>query len=915
MRGWKIVVLGILIFSAAVLPRAAQQAGLPAGVERVASVEGITEYRLANGLRVLLFPDQSKQTTTVNMTYLVGSRHENYGESGMAHLLEHLMFKGSQNHPNIYQETNEHGARWNGTTWFDRTNYFETVAATEENLKWALDLEADRMVNSFIAKKDLDSEMTVVRNELESGENSPFRVLYKRILAAAYDWHNYSNDTIGERSDLENVPIERLQAFYRKYYQPDNALLTVAGKFDPNRALSLIAETAGKIPRPERKLEPFYTSEPVQDGERTVVVRRVGDVQMLMAGYHIPAGSHPDFAALDVLSRILADTPSGRLYKALVETKKAASIGGFAFQLHDPGPALYYAEVRKEQSLEDARDTLVQTIEQVAANAPTAEEVERARAQILKNVELLLNQSDQVGLTLSEPMAAGDWRLFFIHRDRVKKIMPEDVRRVAANYFKLSNRTVAMFIPTDKPDRAEIPPTPDVAALVKDYKGEAAVTEGEAFDPSPENIDRRTTATQLAGGLKLALLPKKTRGSTVFANLTLRFGNLQALMNRAPAAGLAGPMLMRGTAKHTRQQLRDEFDRLKARVFVGGGSTSAFASVETIRENLPAVLRLVAEILREPSFPSTEFDPLKQERLAQIEEQLKEPQAIAFNVVNRQINPYPKEDPRYSPTLEEQLERIKAGSLEDAKKFYSDFYGASHGELSVVGDFDGQEVQKLAAELFDNWKSPQTYARLQSAYQDIPPTNLSFETPDKANAVFVAGHRVNLRQDHPDYPAVLLGNYMLGASSLNSRLAKRVRNQEGLSYGVGSSLSVSAEDQNGTFLAYAISNPLNVAKVESAVVEEVARAVKEGFNADEVTIAKSGYLQAQQVSRANDRELSGKLALYRYLGRTLDWDKELERKITALTPEEISAALRRHLDPAKLTIIKAGDFAKAQGTP
>src|SRR5215813_9296916 len=292
------------------LPWPSQAPGpLPKGIERVTSVEGITEYRLANGLRVLLFSDQSKQTATVNVTYLVGSRHENYGETGMAHLLEHLMFKGAPKHQNIPQELTEHGSRPNGSTTWDRTNYFETFAANDANLEWALDLEADRMVNSFIAKKDLDSEMTVVRNEMEIGENSPFRVSLKRMLGAAYDWHGYSKDTIGAQSDVENVPIDRLQAFYHKYYQPDNAVLMIAGKFDVTKALSLIAKDFGAIPRPTRTLPPIYTVEPTQDGERSVTIRRVGDTQIILAGYHIPAGAHPDCAAIDVISSILGDTP------------------------------------------------------------------------------------------------------------------------------------------------------------------------------------------------------------------------------------------------------------------------------------------------------------------------------------------------------------------------------------------------------------------------------------------------------------------------------------------------------------------------------------------------------------------------------------------------------------------------------
>jgi zinc protease len=892
-----------------------QQAALPKGVERVTSVEGITEYRLTNGLRVLLFPDQSKQTATVNITYMVGSRHENYGETGMAHLLEHLLFKGSPGHPNIPQELTEHGSRPNGTTSFDRTNYYETFSATDVNLEWAIRLEADRMVNSFIAKKDLDSEMTVVRNEYESGENSPFNVAIKRLLAAAYDWHNYSKTTIGARSDIENVPIERLQAFYRKYYQPDNAVLLVAGKFDPAKTLQLVADNFGPIPRPARVLQPIYTIEPTQDGERSVAIRRIGDTQAVLVGYHIPAGSHPDFAALEVLTQVIADEPAGRLYKALVEAKKAASIFGFDFQLHDPGIMILAALVRKDDSLDVARDTLFKTVEEISAKAPTTEEVERGRTSLLKQIDLTLNSSERIGLGLSDWLGMGDWRLFFLHRDRIKKVTPADVQRVAASYLKPSNRTVATFIPTDKPDRAEIQPAPDVAALVKDYKGEAGKTEGEAFDPSPDNIELRTIKSDLPGGLKVSLLPKKTRGGTVVANMTLRFGDEKSLMNRATAAQLAGQMLMRGTARHTRQQIKDEFDRLKANVSVFGGATSAAVSIETTRENLAEVLKLVAEILKEPSFPAAEFEQFKQERLAFTELQRREPQSIASSAFSRHMNPYPKGDPRYVSTIDEDIANLNAGTLDEARKFHSDFYGASNGEAAVVGDFDAKEIGKLIAELFNSWKSPRPYSRLVTAFKEVAPINQSFETPDKANAMFIAGMRLNLRDDDPDYAALLLGNYMLGQGTLNSRLATRIRQKEGLSYGVGSNLNASPLDKNGQFIAQAIYAPQNVAKLEAAIKEEIVRALKDGFTAEEVATAKSGYLQGQQLSRAQDAGLGRRLSQYRFLNRTLAWDAGLEKKIAALTPDEIAAAMRRHIDVSKLTIIKAGDFAKGAAKP
>jgi zinc protease len=884
----------------------------PKGVERVTTVEGITEYRLSNGLRVLLFPDPTKQTITVNVTYLVGSKHENYGETGMAHLLEHLVFKGTPAHPNIPQELTAHGTRPNGTTSWDRTNYFETFAATEENLRWALDLESDRMVNSFIAKKDLDSEMTVVRNELEKGENEPTRVLIFRIFAAAFLWHNYGKAMIGERSDIENVPIDRLQAFYKKYYQPDNAVLLVTGKFDESKTIELVNEYFSKIPKPSRELQKIYTSEPVQDGERAITVRRVGDTQFIGASYHIPSGAHPDASTAAILSQILGDTPSGRLHKALVEGKKASIVYNVPIPLGDPGLLLVGAELRQDQPLDPARDAMLQVIEEFANSPVTKEEVERARVQLLKQIELTLNSSETLGLQLSDWIGMGDWRLLFIHRDRLRKVTPEEVQRVATTYLKPSNRTLGYFIPTGKPERAEIPPAPDILALVKDYKGDAAVVAGENFDPSPDNIDARTIRSTTPAGLKLALLPKKTRGATVVANLVLELGDEKSLMNQAAAARLAALMLDRGTVRRSRQQLKDEFDRLKAQVGITGGENSVDITIETVRDNLPEVMDLVAEMLRAPSFPANEFEQLKQQQLTEIEFQRSEPAVVASIAMQRHTKPYPKGHPRYVYTIDEAIAELKAVQLDDVKKFHSEFYGGQNGELAVVGEFNDKEIAKLATELFSNWKSQRPYKRIPDNYKDVAIRNQALETPDKANAYFVASINLNLRDDDPDYPALVLGNYMLGGGFLNSRLATRVRQSEGLSYRVGSLVQASSLDKSGYFSGYAIYAPQNAAKVEAAFKEEISRALKDGFTADEIKTAKNGWLQSRQVSRAQDKELVAKLRAFANLNRTLEWDAEFEKKVAALTAEQITSAMRKYLDPAKLSIVKAGDFAKSR---
>ncbi|WP_199728763.1 pitrilysin family protein [Corallococcus sp. CA053C] len=878
----------------------------------VTSVEGITEYRLPNGLRVLLFPDPTKPTVTVNITYLVGSKHEGYGETGMAHLLEHLMFKGTPTTPNVPQALTERGARPNGTTWLDRTNYYETLPASDENLRWALAFEADRMVHSFIAQKDLDSEMTVVRNEFESGENDPRGILFKRTMSAAYLWHNYGKATIGAKADLEHVPIDRLQDFYRRYYRPDNAVLVVAGSFQPDKALALVQSTFGKLPRPAGPVPLTYTQEPTQDGEREVTLRRVGDNQLLTSLYHVPEGAHPDFAAIDVLTEVLGDVPSGRLYKALVETKKAARAGAFNFQLRDPGVVGFSTEARQDQPLGPVREALIKTVEEAARTPFTAEEVNRAKTSLEKQTELLLNNSERAAILLSEWTAVGDWRLLFLHRDRIESVTPADVTRVAAAYLKSSNRTLGAFLPTPKPDRSELPAPVDLAKALDGYQGKALVAQGEAFDPSPANIESRVQRGELPGGIKYAVLPKKTRGEMVNLSLTLRWGTEETVRGKLPAATYAGRMLMRGTTKHTRQQLADALDTLKARVGVDGSALGASVSIECPRANLPAVLKLVAEVLREPSFDAKEFAVLKQERLAALESQRSEPQtqgSIAFwRVLSAH---YPKGHPYYVPTLEERLSDVKDVTLEQARDFYRQFYGASNGELAVVGDFDAKEVVALAGTLFDGWKSPVPYARVQKVFQSVGPKALALETPDKANAYFLAGQTLKLRSDDADWPGVMMGNFVLGGGFLNSRLATRVRQKEGLSYGVGSSVDAGELDAVGSFVTYAIHAPQNAQKLEVAMREEITRAVQKGFTQEELDKARAGLLEYRQSARAQDGNLAQQLANYLFFNRTLKYDAELEAKLQKLTPEDVRKALANHVDWGKATVVRAGDFAGA----
>lgn len=896
------------------LTAAAPAQSLPPGVQKVTSIEGITEYAFPNGLHVLLFPDNSKPKITVNVVYLVGSRNEGYGETGMAHLLEHMDFKSTTSGREIFKElTDRAGGNFNGTTSYDQTMYYETLNASDENLRWALELEADRMVNMTMLKKDLDTEMTVVRNEMESGENRPLNVLEERTLAAAYNFHNYGKTVIGNRTDVERVPVESLAVFYKKYYQPDNADLIIAGQIDESKTLAMVAQTFGAIPRPTRVLTQPYTTEPTQEGEREVILRRIGSVQAIMAVYHIPAELHPDYAPLEVLGQVLGAPQTGRLYKALVDSQKAVSASMRAEGMHDPGYVLAYAQLKPDQSIDEAQQILLKTVEGLAGDPPTQEEVDRAKVRILKNIELTLTNSQAVAMTLGGDAGDGDWRSFFLTRDELGKVTPADVQRVAKAYLKASNRTLGEFIPaTTAPDRAEIPATPDPAARFKDYKGGAAVQQGEAFDPTPQNIEARVIRATLPNGLKLVMFPRKTRGGTVVARLDVRFGDEKSLFGKSTIANTAGPLLMRGTLHKNRQQIQDELDRLKAQMNVTGGIGYASANVRTYEATLADSLRLARELLREPSFPATEFETIRQQDIANVESSKTDPNSLASDDMSAHFNNtrYRRGDPRHSLTPDERIEDIKKMTIDDVRQYYQQYYGAGEGEIVVSGQFDPEQVKKLVTELFGDWKSGVHYQRLSNSYERLDAINDKIETPDKQNAIFLVGMPMKMNDEDPDYAALTIAGMIFGGTS-NSRLFERIRVKDGLSYGAGASFSMPPKDDGGRMSGSAIAAPQNMPRVEAAFKEELARALQDGFTADEVEKAKKTWLDERSVARTEEASVAGLLQARERWGRTLQWDAKLEAAVAALTMQQVNDAFRRHVDPAAISIVKGGDFKKA----
>ncbi|NBT91388.1 MAG: insulinase family protein [Betaproteobacteria bacterium] len=862
-----------------------------AKAQRVRSVEGITEYLLPNGLRVLLAPDASKPTTTVNITYLVGSRHENYGETGMAHLLEHMVFKGTPSQGNIMTALGKRGMDFNGTTYTDRTNYFETFPASESNLRWVLQMEADRMVNSYIARADLDKEFSVVRNEMEAGENRPQHVLMQKILASSFDWHNYGKDTIGARSDVENVKIENLQNFYRKYYQPDNAVLVIAGAFDAALALSMVEQAFGPVPRPARVLEPTYTREAPRDGARELTVSRVADSYWLAALYLISAGAHPDTAALVALGEILASPPAGRLHTELVERKKASQSYAWTLDFAEPGCIIFWLELDKSQSMAQARQAMLEQIEGVGRKPITAAELSRAKATLLSDIDNTINNAQNLAIALSEAIAKGDWRLFFLQRDRIEALTVADVQRVAQHYLQSSNRTLGQFVPVAKVQRAVIPPTPVLADMLADYQG-----------------NLRTT---LPGGTRLVLISKKTRGQTVSGQIVLELGDEKSLSGRASALEIAASLLPRGAGRRSRSDISSMLDTLKTKLAVSQEGQNLVLQFDTVRASLPALMPLLRDILRAPTFSPAEFEQARSQALTFANSQRSDPDALASNALARGLNNFGRKDIRYARSFDESVADLQALRLPQVKSAYAELAGAASAHFALAGDFDPAWAQTAASTLFAGWSSKQAFDRMHKTVSEPKPSTVLLQTPDKANAIYLAGLPLKARDTMPDYAALLLANEILGGGT-QSRLLERLRQQEGISYGAGSQLRVSAFEPSGQLTLWAIFAPENRTKVEQAVSQELTRLAASGITEAELQDAKNSLDQQRLTTWSQDSALAQLQLDNGRTGRTMAFHDTLYRQIAASSVQDVNAAIARWITPAQLLHVYAGDFAGAK---
>ncbi|NIF07885.1 insulinase family protein [Chryseobacterium sp. Tr-659] len=908
----KNLLLGTAAFflTGAVSPVLAQKAESP---KFISNTEGVKEYSLNNGMKVLLIPDASQSNMVVNIIYNVGSKHEGYGEKGMAHLLEHMLFKSTKKLGDIKKQLSDKGGDANGTTWYDRTNYYEIFPSSDDNLKWALEMEADRMINATILQTDLDKEFSVVRNEFEIGENNPGSVLMERIVSTAYLWHNYGNSTIGSKEDIERVKAPTLRKFYEKHYQPDNATLVVAGKFDEKQAINYITQYFSVIPRPSRVLDQTYTVEPAQDGERFIELKRSGDSKIVGALYHTAPYADKDYAALDALSEILTSDPSGYLYKAMIDSHKAASIYSYQPTVRDAAYMYFGLEVPADKDVKAVENDFRTELDKISAIKYTEQDVTRAKAKILKQIENTKNNTINFAISLTEIVGAGGYKLGMMYRDNVEKLTLADVQRAADKYFKTNNRTVGIFVPTKDEIRVKNIEYSDdqIAALTKDYKGKALEKEVAPFEASIKNLKANLSEGKLSNGMRYGVIKKEIKGGKILGSFRFPVSNAKDLNGKAQIGALMAQVMKTGTKSHTKEQIQDMLDQWKSNIGFSFRGQTLYASVSTYKEHLPKVMGLMKEILTESSFPETELAKTVNEYNTYLEGSLNDPQALAFTEIEKVTQNYPKESIFYTPSFKEQIETNKSIKRQELVDFYNKILGSNNGVGTMIGDLDSKTASTLMENTFGKWNSKSGYDLIKPELFATKKLDKDYITPDKENGAAVGKISFSMDKKSPDYPALVIANEMLGSGGfLTSRIPIRLREKEGISYGAGSYINVPSDNNVASWNWYAFFNPTKKDAVNKALKEEINKVVKEGFGEDELKSNLNSWLTSRKTGLGNDDTLMGLVNNQLQYGISLEDYDTLEAKVSALKVGQVNDILRKYISEDKLTSVFAGDFNK-----
>lgn len=844
----------------------------------------------SNGLTVLTAPTPVAPVVGFAVVYRVGSRHEVGGHTGATHMLEHLMFKGSESFnaergTDIARSLHRVGASFNATTWLDRTSYYEVLPV--EHLPLAVAIESDRMRRALIREEDLESERTVILNELDTGENEPVELLMKASFAHAFLEHPYHHPTIGWRGDVEQISASVLRGFYDTYYHPDNATVIVVGDIDESAALAEVEQGFGAIPPAPAPIPARSVKEAPQRGERRFVIERMGELGSLAMTWHIPEGLHTDLPSLSVLTQALSDGVTSRLYQRLVETNQCLGVHAFTFELHDPGVLQVFATMAPGVDHRQVEDMIREEVRAMREAPPSPSELARALAQTRTDLAFNHESPAQILGGLTDAVAMGDWRRFPRELEAISSVGADDVQRVAGTHLGEKNLTVGWFVPEGGGGAASMAhPAPRPCYLRR---------------PLSERVELR----DLPGGARLAVM-QNPHAPTVTMAGTLGAGLAAAADGRFTIPSVTAAMLDRGTTKNDRlalaRELEDHGLHLGVRTMGNSPGTVSF-SAQGLADQMDRLARLMIEILRFPTFPADELDRLRLRVIGALQRERDDTSAQAYGALTRRI--YLQGHPLHKRGVDDRQTELEGVTRDELEVFHARAYGLGSLVLAVVGNVHADDVLDAVSHRLEGWQQG-----VEAGFEVPEPTGGAVEDarinlPDRPNLDFFFGHAGRLRRGDDDLAAAILANSCLGQSALTSRLGAAIRDDEGLSYSVYSRFFGTL----GIPGPWAVNCSVGAANLDRAVElcrEVIARYVAEGPSEHELEDERQAQAGSYQVSLATNAGIARELVTTLTAGEEISRMDAYPERLLATTRDEVVEAIRRHIRPGDLTLAVAG---------
>ena len=869
------------------------------GFEFVKESGGIKEYTMtSNGLRVLLKQDNTAPVATFMVTYEVGSRNEAIGYTGSTHLLEHLMFKGSRKFNtkkgnSVFQTLQSLGARMNATTWLDRTNYFAVLPS--EHLETLIEIEADRMRSAYIKEEDRQSEMTVVRNEFERGQNSPSGVLDENIWATAYQAHPYHHSTIGWKEDIENVSIERLKEFYDTFYWPNNATAIAIGDFTEADVLSMIKKHFGKIRKSTKPIPEVYTAEPKQEGIRTITLKRAGQQGIVGVAHKTPSATNPDAAAFMVLSSILSSGKNSRFYKNITDKGLTTSVYIWDSLFRDPGLFTVYANLSPDVDHKTVEEAIVNEYEKIKKDGVSEEEVKRAQSQLIASMKFSQDGSYAVASGLNEAIASGDWTLYTTYGDKIGAVTKEDIKKIVNKYFLEDLSTIGYFVPLGSGGQGQKPAT---------SAKELEKMKQKHFSTEEELLSSKIIDTEPVKGIRLLTLKRGTGVVTMRGSML--GGDIYSTKNNR-TADMVAAMLDQGTTNMSKFEISEKLESAGARLSFFNGQARVGFSGKFLSDDTNMVIGLLADQLKNPLFSKDELEKSKKRQIAGYK---RSKESTRGNAMNDMLQAFYGSDHQNSPTNPDRaIEQIKKLTSEDLKDYHSKNYGLGSMVLVVVGDVDHVKMENLIKQSFEEWKqSPLKNKEEQKTGNKV--ANKAYVTmEDKTSTDFVVGTALGIDRYHPDYLPLYLATHTLGGN-FSARLMQTVRVKEGLTYGINSALSGFGNSNDGYWMVGGTFSPKLLSKGESSTLREIKKWAEGGITQKELDVTKSTLIGGFQVGFDTTGGLAGGILNAAVVHNDLTYLDSYPNMLQSITLDRVNSAISKYISFDGLYQVAAGTIDK-----